>query len=630
MKIFNKFVESKTEPYNKQDIWFDGSVVKLYKNGSWESVTLPLNIIGQIQDVLTNFERFKLVDELPEVGEENIIYMIFTDTSTKNNTLSEYLYVNNNWEEIGGSIPLDLLNFTNNLVVFSPTRQSVITAEDFKNVIDKYDLSNKIGISLPCLFKTSKNGAFNFGLLVTSKKDNYIRIDILQNKNLTSLELSDNATLYNPYNGYTNIAWLYDSKYNILTPLGSFGLSADKILGNKNVEFKNLSDDAVSTILSKVEIPEIEIPKSFNYIENITYKELKNLKDNSQLVPGQQYRIIDYVTIATERYYISAKHQFDLIVRALTENVLDPEAKAARHEGDTYFKDEDLSKWKIWYDLDDQGKLPFYSTNIKMNFGDHEIISKATYTEYMNVSDYECTKPYALSAIADNWVILEYNSASNKFFNVILNGQPADMADFKFTIINDENTIPIPGTIYRMIDENNNDLPYDFKNLCHVGNIGNINIRFQMFDANRNFNTAEYFRINNKLGCFSYTFFNTKQDDASERVFNFKAEKGSRVNLKQGSAYITENVYVGTNSQFINNGDKSNITSYQYYKNIHIGNDSCLNSATFNKAMIGYIILDSTIVTLSETDFCGDYPIIFGKDISGEVIGGPISLFNNV
>lgn len=37
VKIFDKIVQSATEP-SKNDIWFDGSSLKAFKNGKWENV----------------------------------------------------------------------------------------------------------------------------------------------------------------------------------------------------------------------------------------------------------------------------------------------------------------------------------------------------------------------------------------------------------------------------------------------------------------------------------------------------------------------------------------------------------------------------------------------------------------
>lgn len=143
------------------------------------------------------------------------------------------------------------------------------------------------------------------------------------------------------------------------------------------------------------------------YIINITYENLKRLRDNSQLVVGCFYRIIDYVTTTIQEATQSAGHQFDIIVRALDENTLDEEAKAIQSEGDEYFANNNLTGWQVWYTLDND------------------------------------TSRYA-------WA--------------------------------DENG---KGVIYRLIDENSNDLPYDFKNI-------------QMLDANNSEDTTYYYTFDNK------------------------------------------------------------------------------------------------------------------------------------
>lgn len=121
---------------------------------------------------------------------------------------------------------------------------------------------------------------------------------------------------------------------------------------------------------------------------NITYEKLCELRTNSQLVTGQQYRITDYTCTTTQANTKSAGHLFDIIVTADSESKLNEEARAALHIGDTYFANSNLSAWKLWYCLDND------------------------------------TNRFA-------W---------------------ADATNGK-------------GVIYRMIDEWNNDVPYDFKNI---------------------------------------------------------------------------------------------------------------------------------------------------------------------
>ena len=59
---------------------------------------------------------------------------------------------------------------------------------------------------------------------------------------------------------------------------------------------------------------------------NLTYNELKELRDNSNLKPSQYYRITDFVTtVANDQKAQSAGHPFDIIVLALDKNKLQEE-----------------------------------------------------------------------------------------------------------------------------------------------------------------------------------------------------------------------------------------------------------------------------------------------------------------
>lgn len=92
--------------------------------------------------------------------------------------------------------------------------------------------------------------------------------------------------------------------------------------------------------------------KSFGNMTNITYAELKTLRDNSQLVEGQYYRITDFVTTVDQKDAKSAGHRFDIIVLATSSNTLNENALAAKHAEDTYFDNSNLDAWELKYDLD--------------------------------------------------------------------------------------------------------------------------------------------------------------------------------------------------------------------------------------------------------------------------------------
>lgn len=157
---------------------------------------------------------------------------------------------------------------------------------------------------------------------------------------------------------------------------------ADDMVGQGLMKDEN---GVVSVDVENLEINEEKLVKT-------TWAELKALRDEAKLNAGTFYRITDYVTTTTQSQTKSANHPFDVIVLALSENTLCEDAKAALHEGDTYFADSDLSAWELKYCLD----------NDKTRFA---------------------------------W---------------------ADETNGK-------------GVIYRMVDENHNDCPYDFKNILHSG-----------------------------------------------------------------------------------------------------------------------------------------------------------------
>jgi hypothetical protein len=122
--------------------------------------------------------------------------------------------------------------------------------------------------------------------------------------------------------------------------------------------------------------------------KNILWTDLVALRDDGELIPGQQYRITDYITTTAQAHTQSAGNQFDIIVTADSVNKLNENARACLHEGDAYFANSKLEAWKLKYCLD--------------------------------------------------------NDTSRFAWADEVNGK---------------------GVIYRMIDEFNNDVPYDFKNI---------------------------------------------------------------------------------------------------------------------------------------------------------------------
>ena len=160
---------------------------------------------------------------------------------------------------------------------------------------------------------------------------------------------------------------------------GGSKVTGDTLTEQEAHAYNATLEGAVST--SDIKTP--AVPKSVKqYVDdkflskciNTTYDELKGWRDNGQLVPGQWYRITDYVTTTVQADTRSAGHQFDVIVMALTENTLSEDAYADYHEGDTYFHNTsnnnkyhaDLNKWQLRYRLDnDTNRFAWASSNGK-------------------------------------------------------------------------------------------------------------------------------------------------------------------------------------------------------------------------------------------------------------------------
>ena len=203
-------------------------------------------------------------------------------------------------------------------------------------------------------------------------------------------------------------------------------------------------------------------------IIEITWSELKAKKDAGELTLGQLYRINDYQCTTTQSGTKSAGHQFDIIVLALSKNILSEQAYAALHSGDTYFANSNLSAWKLWYCLDND------------------------------------TNRFA-------W---------------------ADSTNGK-------------GVIYRMIDEFNNDVPYDFKNIQF----------YRQWDSNTSlWSTAT---LDTSVSCYTFssegnsdtTSFTDTSLNKSVTVFDMVYSNviKSCIDLENGkNLYLNNNCFFGT------------------------------------------------------------------------------------
>lgn len=298
----------------------------------------------------------------------------------------------------------------------------------------------------------------------------------------------------------------------------------------------------------------IESEKKNNSLIEVTWQQLKDLRDNSQLIPGFLYRITDYNCTTTQENTQSAGHQFDIVLLALSENKLAEEGWAMMHEniydvtfadGVTkkcyiyctsveddfwnvvevatmlgwdevqgieinegtktaivgveygeggyaenltynYFQNSNLSAWKVWYCLDndksrfawaddsvDEGSPAKIQTNGSRGYTfptDTTFIRNEQYDEI----EKESGKTFYAWVKDDDNSTIAYTSSNHpherdEYLYVKLprnfvqaNGNTVD----GYTPAHEGTNLPNGrGVIYRLIDEWNNDCPYDFKNI---------------------------------------------------------------------------------------------------------------------------------------------------------------------
>ena len=302
-----------------------------------------------------------------------------------------------------------------------------------------------------------------------------------------------------------NVADLLDNKADWADTLAGYGIP-DTPLDNKMYGRKNRNWEEIDTSGG-----------TSGATIKIAWLALVNLRDSGQLVPGQSYRITDYITTTTQTDTQSAGNQFDVIVTALDEGVLSENASATYHEDDTYFSSNNanLESWKLKYCLD----------NDINKFAWADITSGKGVIYYMK-DNYNNECPY------DFKNIMMRDKVSNEIF-----GKDEDLK-YYYTFSNGVNTIT-DGSLTNSV-ENNIILSYFSNGLLHLNFIinkpyiqngvvdsyvfrgnsflrGCNNMIFNSSVASNNYGEdcryvfAEYYHQNNTMSNnVEYTYFGTR------------------------------------------------------------------------------------------------------------------------
>ena len=185
-----------------------------------------------------------------------------------------------------------------------------------------------------------------------------------------------------------------------------------------------------STLEEKISSIEENIEKGGTTTISITYSDLVDLRNNSELNPGTKYRITDYVTTTSQPNTQSAGHQFDIIVEALSENTLSEDAKAIQNENDEYFDGSNLEAWELKYCLDnDTARFGWAVTNTTVNSENVNIIDTL-------ITDNGFNDPF----LPDYYIYID--TAGNEFERYVPEEEGDGMRDTDFFIEYGRETSP--------------------------------------------------------------------------------------------------------------------------------------------------------------------------------------------
>ena len=395
----------------------------------------------------------------------------------------------------------------------------------------------------------------------------------------------------------------YNNKYELTTIIRN--------LAEESERNSEIIEESINELNREVEDIETAIGDMKSMV-SIEYDDLVKLRNNSELVPGAWYRIIDYTTTTVQEETQSAGHDFDVIVLALDNKTLSEDAKAIHSERDTegYFSESNLSAWKLRYCLDNDGNR-FEWVNI-INEGYVEFTGwfediQDNLVLYMGYKNSGIFADKSLTTLFD----------SSSFDSIYIEGDINDIDSYiegmtwggtyiRMNQTGREDVFPdinLTGVIYQMIDEYNNDLPYDFKNI-------------QFKRDKSKFAGKPIYNSLRDGEVYYYTFDSNGNDAALQKLQVYKNKIGNYI--YGNGIKLNDSIFIGNDFYYntIGNNFYSNTIDYNFSYNT-IGNS--FNSNTigdnfryntigndFNRNTIGYSFSYNTIGNNFDYNTIGD------------------------
>ena len=358
----------------------------------------------------------------------------------------------------------------------------------------------------------------------------------------------------------------------------------------------------------------------------ITHEELRNLRDTNQLIPGVQYRIIDYITTTTQQNTKSVNHQFDIITFADDESTLNENVRfdVCYDSPNTYI--DDYQRYSVGDVLDVYFNESYNNYYCWKNSGKGEYDYIYTQT-LIPQNSYDILVPFidgnAVQLTVDNVTLVtfesnkisftEFNTPNNYWINCNL-----ESWEGKYCIDNDTARFAWAdetngkGVIYWLKDEYNNECPYDFKN-----------IQFKrygieaVYKNNVKIDDGTINSINDSL-CYLDTSICYSIKDNTTNIETYRLEIKTKDNVS---------IFYYTFSWVYDNIVYDASVNQKILKNVNNDNRGVMNNIiqAYNIENIQYVLNNNVFVTYGEnydSYFNGIFNNILNKDCCNNTFGG--------